>query len=548
MTSATVWLAVSASARRSARELLELSLWGGPHSSANHDTSACRAPNRGPPASLADVTRSSARISTALVAVALGALALPAVAFAHVANIEYRFPLPVWLYGLAGAIVVVASAPAAAWALRSKPRVGSRNLYPALARFFPGAFLRALTVALLALAIVGGFFAPTLGVENPSVLLFWVDFWVGLGIVSALVGNVSDFVNPLANLGRALDGFLARRGTPQRHYPEALGIWPAVILLLALSWAELVWRDGRDPQNLAAVILGYCILQLLGVARYGAEIWLARGELFTVFARTLSQLAPFELYARAATEPCRARRCGSEAERIGCPSCFADAGRTERGIRLRPFGAGIYREPGLGAGGSAFVIALLATVVFDGLRSTTHYVSLEAELVSLLPRLDDLRQTRLTFMMILIVGAFAALYLLAAALVSLREEGSPLEVARRYAPTLIPIAAVYFIAHYALYLFYTGQLTPRVVLDPSGSGWIREYRPWSGVPGSAVWGFQVIAIVWGHIVAVIVAHRVAKPWHRDARAALAAQLPLLALMALYTFAGLWVLGQALSRS
>lgn len=367
-------------------------------------------------------------MSTALALAALAALGLPAAALAHVANVEYRFPLPVWLYGLAGAVVVVASAPAAAWALRSDPRVGSRNLYPVLARFFPGAFLRALAMTLLAVAVVAGFFAPTLGVENPAVLLFWVDFWVGLGIVSALVGNIWDFVNPLANLGRSLDGLLARRGTPQRHYPEALGIWPAVVLLLALSWAELVWRDSRDPQYLAAVILGYCALQLLGVARYGSEIWLARGELFTVFARALARLAPFELYVRGAVEPCRARRCGFEAERIGCPTCFADAGRAERGVRLRSFGAGIHREPALGAGGGAFVVALLATVVFDGLRSTIQYARLEADLVSLLPRLDDLRQTRATFMMILILGAFAVLYLLATALVSLREEGTPFEV------------------------------------------------------------------------------------------------------------------------
>ena len=461
------------------------------------------------------------------------------------ANIEYRFPLPVWLYGLAGALVVLASAPAAALALRRDPRVGERNLYPALARLFPGAFLRALTIALLALAIVTGFLSSALGVENPAVLLFWIDLWVGLGLVSALVGNVWDFVSPLANLGRSVDRFLARRGVPQRHYPEELGVWPAVVLLLLFSWAELVWRDARDPQTLAVVILGYCLLQLAGVARYGADVWLPRGELFTVFARTLARMAPFEFYAAVCDAPCRGRRCAPEGERIGCPACFEDAERDKRGVRLRSFGSGIQREPELGAGGAAFVVALLATVVFDGLRSTIHYARLEADLVGALPGLADLMQTRWTIMMILIVAAFAAVYLLAAAVVARLEDGSPFEVARRYAPTLIPIAAVYFIAHYALYLFYVGQLTPRVVLDPTDSGWIPEYRPWTGIPGSVVWAFQISVIVWGHVVAVIAAHRVAKPRHSGVRSVLAAQLPLLALMVLYTFSGLWVLGQAL---
>lgn len=485
------------------------------------------------------------RISTLTVVAAVTALAVPSVALAHVANIEYRFPLPIWLYGLAGAFVVLLSAPAAALALRREPWVGEKNVYPALERFLPGAFLRALTAALLALVILGGFLSSTLGVENPAVLLIWVDFWVGLGLVSALVANVWDFVSPLSNLGRSVDTYFARRGTPTRPYPEEFGVWPSVALLLGFSWAELVWRDSRDPETVAAMVLIYCAVQLVGMARYGAEAWLGRGEFFTVFARTFARLAPLEFYARRGEDPCRAIRCPEGDERIGCASCFSDADPRDRGVRLRAFGSGIHREPSLESGGAAFVVALLATVVFDGLRGTFQYARLEGTLTDLLPRLDDLQQTRATLMMILLVAAFALVYLLAAAIASLFEPGGVLAIGERYAPTLIPIAAAYFIAHYTLYLFYVGQLTPRVVLDPGGSGWFPEYRPWVGIPGSAVWALQVAAIVIGHVVAVIAAHRVAKPFHGSARGVLLAQLPFLALMVLYTFTGLWVLGQAL---
>ena len=473
------------------------------------------------------------------------AMAIPSAALAHVANIEYRFPLPIWLYAVGGALVVLVSAPAAAYALRRDPWVGQSNLYPRLRRFSPVAFLRALTMALLALVIVGGFFFSTLGVENPAVLLIWVDFWVGLGLVSALVGNVWDFINPLASLGRWLDSVLARRGTPTKAYPEWLGMWPSVVLLLAFSWAELVWRDSRQPDTVAAMVLAYCLLQLTGMARYGTEVWLGRGEFFTVFARTFARLAPFEFSARRGAEPCGAWRCPDQDERIGCVSCFSDATPRDRGVRLRAYGSGIQREPLLGPGGAAFVVALLATVVFDGLRGTRQYARWEGRLVDLLPRLDDLHQTRATLMMILILGAFVLVYLLAAAIASRFEDGDVWALAERYAPTLIPIASVYFIAHYALYLFYIGQLTPRVVLDPSGTGWISEYRPWTGIPGSAVWVLQLGVIVLGHVVAVVAAHRVAKPFHSSTRGVLLAQLPFLALMVLYTFTGLWVLGQAL---
>lgn len=51
-------------------------------------------------------------------AAALAALVAPAAAAAHVANVEYKFPLPIWLYAVAGGIAVLASAPAAALAVR----------------------------------------------------------------------------------------------------------------------------------------------------------------------------------------------------------------------------------------------------------------------------------------------------------------------------------------------------------------------------------------------------------------------------------------------
>lgn len=110
---------------------------------------------------------------------------------------------------------------------------------------------------------------------------------------------------------------------------------------------------------------------------------------------------------------------------------------------------------------------------------------------------------------------------------------------------MIPIAAVYFIAHYFLYLFYVGQLTPGVVLDPLGTEWLGDYQPWTGVPGALVWTLQAGVIVWGHIVAVVAAHRISLRANGRVRAALVSQLPLVTLMVAYTFTGLLVLGLAL---
>ncbi|MGH2847073.1 MAG: hypothetical protein ACRDL0_13815 [Thermoleophilaceae bacterium] len=474
-----------------------------------------------------------------------GALLLPSPALAHVATIEYRFPLPVWMYALAGAAAVLASVPAAAIAVRSERVWTSGDLYPALAWLRLGRVGLAFATALLAVALAGGFLSDELGFFNAAVVLFWVDLWVGLGIASALVGNLWDFVSPLNAAGRLLDRVLARRGIPARPYPEWLGIWPAVGLLLAFSWAELVWDDSRKPLVTALMVLIYLFLQLGAMGLFGAEAWLARGELFTVVARTFARLAPLELYVRASAEPCRAARCEEAGERVGCPACWLEAPREGRGVRLRPYGVGIRREPTLGPGGSAFVVALLATVVYDGLRTTVAYGRLTDFLTDLAPGFERAPNALGTLTMLIVVGAFALLFLAGAGLVA-RLERSPFEdTVSRYAPSLIPIAAVYFIAHYFLYLFYVGQLTPGVVLDPLGQGWVANYRPWTGVPGAVVWTLQAGVIVWGHVVAVITAHRISLRAKGRVRAALVSQLPLVTLMVTYTFSGLLVLGLAL---
>ena len=137
-----------------------------------------------------------------------------------------------------------------------------------------------------------------------------------------------------------------------------------------------------------------------------------------------------------------------------------------------------------------------------------------------------------TLLMVGVVGAFALAFLLVVTAVSRLEATSVADAARRYAPTLIPIAAV--------------QFTWAAVADPVGREWVPDATPWTGVPGALVWYIQVALIVWGHVVAVFEAHRVSLGVNVGARRAVMAQVPLILLMVGYTFTGLWVLGQVLA--
>ncbi len=451
---------------------------------------------------------------------------------AHAANVSYDFPLPVWLYALAGGLVVAVSAPAAAFAVRGRGTWTSRDFYGPLSRLHLGAIGTVVTTLVLADALVGGWWGdPVSFTANPLPLVFWVDFWVGVGIVSGLVGNIWDYISPLSWAGRALDRALARRGFAVRAYPEWLGVWPSVVLLLVFSWMELVWEKGDRPHDLLVVLVVYIVGQLAGMALYGAEPWLARAEFFTVLARTFSRFAPLEYFTRL-----------DGGEVIGDPDAWLTADREDRGVRLRGYGAGIRREPPLLPGGGAFVVATLATVVFDGYHSSKTYATLVDRIFS---GQQAGSESVGTLAMIVIVGGFLLAFIAVSALVSVFEEGSVMKTAERYAPTLIPIAAVYFAAHYFLYWLYLGQLTPGTLADPFEHDWVHDYNPWQPLSGGAVWWIQVALIVFGHVVAVVEAHRVSLTVQHRSRSALVAQIPFVILMVAYTFSGLWVLGQSL---
>jgi hypothetical protein len=185
------------------------------------------------------------------------------------------------------------------------------------------------------------------------------------------------------------------------------------------------------------------------------------------------------------------------------------------------------------------VLATLATVVFDGWSQTDTFGRLQQWFYDRWSFLADHVDVLQTVSLLAVVAIFVAAYLLVA-----RRD------ARAVAPTLIPIAAVYFAAHYFAYLLIAGQATLGVLVDPFGHGWnpagLGEYELWKGIaPAALVWWVQVLLIVWGHVAAVFAAHRLALVRSRGAGRALLAQAPLVLLMVGYTVAGLWVLAQQL---
>jgi hypothetical protein len=122
------------------------------------------------------------------------------------------------------------------------------------------------------------------------------------------------------------------------------------------------------------------------------------------------------------------------------------------------------------------------------------------------------------------------------------QDGEPSTI---FAVSLVPIALGYVIAHYWTFLVLGGQQAIIRASDPLGRGddllgtgdWGISYTL---AQPSLVASIKVLAVVLGHVVGVVVAHRIANAHLRPDRW-IRAQLPLLVLMVGITITGLLLL-------
>ena len=112
-----------------------------------------------------------------------------------------------------------------------------------------------------------------------------------------------------------------------------------------------------------------------------------------------------------------------------------------------------------------------------------------------------------------------------------------------FAPSILPIAAGYHLAHYLTSFLVDGQHVMSVLSYTIGLG---ERPVTTGFFNRLdtvrlIWLTQACAVVIGHVVAILVAHALALRVFPDPRRATLSQLPLALFMVGYTVFGLWLL-------
>jgi len=462
-------------------------------------------------------------------------LACVPVAAAHGIQGRADLPVPIRAFYWAAAIVLVVSFVGLAFGWR-RPLLASllerrsRPVTPGPA--WRGLLVagRAASVAIYVLVVATALFGSTDLNENFAPIWVFVVWWIGIALVAATLGDWWRAVHPLAVFGRLL-------AMPERtdRLPARAGIWPAFVGLAAFVWLELVYPTAADVRLLGALVVAWSVATLLAMRRYGIEPTLDRIEPFAAYTGVIGGLG---IWGRDAS------------------------GALER----RPPVVGVLHQRPL-AGLAAFTGLLIGSVSYDGLSRTLwwkrHAGSGVLQLVDrgVSPRTAQLvyGSFGLVVMVLVAIVAFVAFARLAERVGRLPRRSRFGPGALAFAPSLVPIAVAYVVAHYFSYVWFQSQAIIRLASDPFGKGWdllgtVDHQVDYTTLSANSIWIVQVASIVVGHVLALVLAHdralELAVEAETDAGTATAhavrSQWPMLALMVLYTIGGLYFLSEGLN--
>jgi hypothetical protein len=404
---------------------------------------------------------------------------------------RHDLPLPFGLVVAAGAAVLVITFWVALFAWRSPRYRKERGTeLPRLTRLVDSrrfdVALRAGGLAVWGLAAAALWFGVD-RIDNPAVGFVYVWLWVGLVPAALLFGQVHRRTNPWRTL-------LWFRGATSPSHDEPTGsLLPAAGGLAVFLFLELVQSGGATLPVLRWYAAAWATWVVVGALV--TPTWIARADPFEAFATAVARLSPWARSKRGLlmwTDPLR----------------NLAAWRAPRGL-------------------TAMASVLLGGTLFDALSNTSWWVRATQGM-------EDGRTLLAAGALLGCMGLVFGLFRLG----TLSYRGLTMDA---LAPGLVPLVVGYALAHYGTMLYLEGQRTLFRFSDPLGRGW-NLFGMIEAAPDTTLFAFptlvavsQVVLIVGGHALGVLVTHDIAL---RTAPGGARVHLPLLAVMVVFTVAGL----------
>ena len=427
--------------------------------------------------------------------------------YAHAFGALYNLPVPFWLYLYGSGATLLVSFILISYFMnhgKFKEVPNLKLLQLTSDRSIVVTILKVFSVLLFLLTILTGLIGVNNSLLNFNMTFFWVIFLLGFYYLTAIVGNLYAIINPFKMLFSGIKSQLT-------SYPERLGYLPALLFFMILIWMELFL--GVTPFQLSLILIVYTILNSLGITLIGQNSWFKYCEVFSVLFNLLGKMSIFEV------------KNGQ--------------------ILLRPPFAGLLQQNSNSFSLVIFILFMLSSTAFDGLHTTTPWY----QFISNLGGSIALKQT---LGLILSPLIFLAVYLLLIYVLKVftKSKHTITNLSARFSFSLIPVALVYNVAHYYTLLINQGQEIFRLVSDPFGFNWnlfgTADYQSKLFLDAGFIWHSQVFLILFGHVVAVYLAHLIALEIFKNRKQATLSQIPMLILMIIYTLTGLWILSQPIT--
>ena len=310
-------------------------------------------------------------------------------------------------------------------------------------------------IIILFLLVAPGIFGNESSKTSVAPLILWVFLWIGVPVLGLLFGDIYSKFNPL-NL------FSLKSDKPESVYFDC-------ILFIGLTCFELVWRKPGNPLNIAIVLITLFIC--VNLLRYFLKKSLIEVDPLLLLHYLYSKLKLFNSrpYFR------------SLLDNIGNLAKL-------RGIEY-------------------FVLLMIGTVTYDGLRETTFWYNQFGS------RTDDMG---FSTMMFLIMNLGTILFYRFACFFAIKVGGSDLElnhVSNLFGHTMLPIAFAYHVTHYLTLLLFESQTFFYRFNDPIGIGMnvlnVEEPTINYFIEPLVIWGIQVAVTLLGHMLSVVLAHDLA---------------------------------------
>ena len=286
-------------------------------------------------------------------------------------------------------------------------------------------------------------------------LILWVFLWIGVPTLGLLFGDVYARFNPL-NLVKI-----------SSNKPRS--VYVSCFLFLGLTWFELVWREPGNPLNIASVFI--ILFLVVNLIRYFYKKSIIEVDPLLLLHYLYSKLKLFN---------------------------------------SKPYFRSLINNIGNLAklnGIEYFILLMIGTVTYDGLRETTFWYNQFGE---------QINNTWFSTIMFLSMNLGTIIFYRFACYFAIKVGGSELklnEVSKLFGHTMLPIAFAYHITHYLTLLLFETQTFIYRLNDPIGTGLnlfnVREPEINYFVEPIIIWSIQVAVTLLGHMLSVVLAHDLA---------------------------------------